>query len=191
MMQILDAPIYSQRDPQWSAEHYGLPQAARASMIGAYGCGITCVAQKLTLLGFATTPLQVQQRLAAQRGFRSGGTWNFIDWSRVPIAFPQLKYLGRHDVQGNGPAPQRIMDAINLRVQLNDFTIIYVDAQRYQAGLQQHFVLVVGVMESGALIVANPWSGQMQDLRPYADTDAQAVRGLIMLDLNIDRSKAI
>jgi hypothetical protein len=190
-MPILDAPVYSQRGDPWSGEHYGLPQAAKTSRIGSYGCGITCIAQKLTVLGITTTPLQVQQRLAAMRGFKTGGTWNFIDWARVPVAFPQLKYLGRNDVPGRGPAPLRIMDAINLRVQLNDPPIIYVDAQRYVSGLQQHFVLVVSVMQSSALTVANPWNGQMQDLRPYADTDIQAVRGLIMLDLNIDRSKAI
>ena len=190
-MQILDAPVYSQRDKPWAAEHYGLPQAARSSVIDAYGCGITTIAQKLTLLGFATTPLQVQQQLAAARGFKVGGSWNFIDWARVPSIFPQLKYLGRSDVQGNGPAPKRIMDAINLRVQLNDPPIIYVDAERYKGGLQQHFVLVVSIAQSGTLIIANPWNGQVQDLRAYADTDAQAVRGLIMIDLNIDRSKAI
>jgi hypothetical protein len=190
-MKILDAPVYSQRDKSWAAEHYGLPQAAHTSTIGAYGCGITCIAQKLTLLGFQTTPLQVQEKMSAMRGFRAGGSWNFINWSRVPVVFPQLKYLGRHDVPGSGPAPKRIMDAINLRVQLNDPPIIYVDAERYRGGLQQHFVLVVSVAQSGALIVANPWNGQVQDLRAYADTDAQAVRGLILLDLNIDRSKAI
>ncbi|CAG0933605.1 hypothetical protein TFLX_03128 [Thermoflexales bacterium] len=189
-MNILEAPVYSQRDPLWVKNHYGLPRAATSSTIGAYGCAITCIAQKLTLLGFTTTPLEVQARMAANQGFKRGGSSNFVDWPRIPLLFPQLKYLGRHDL-GSAPAPKRIMDAINLRVQLNDPPIIYVDAERYKGGLQQHFVLAVSIAQSGTLIIANPWNGMVQDLRPYADTDAQAVRGLIALDLNIDRSKTI
>ncbi len=188
-MRILDAPVYSQRDPQWARIHYGLMQASVNSTIGAYGCGITCIAQKLTLLGFPKTPIQVQEALAAMRGFKPFGTFNFVDWARVPVVFPQLRYLGRHDL-GEVPAPKRVMDLIALRLQLNDPPIIYVDAQRYVGGLQQHFVLVAGVLEGGALAIANPWTGTVQDLRAYADTDAQAVRGLIMLDLNFNASQA-
>jgi hypothetical protein len=190
LMKILDAPVYSQRDPQWATQHYGLPQAIRSSTIGAFGCAITCIAQKLTLLGFPTTPLQVQAALAAKRGFRAGGTWNFVDWTRVPVVFPQLKYIGRHDMPGNSPTPKRIMDLIMLRMQLNDPVIVYVDAQRYVGGLQQHFVLVVGQMQSGTLSIANPWTGSVQDLRAYHDTDDRAIRGVIMLDQNVDSGKA-
>jgi hypothetical protein len=187
---ILDAPVYSQRDPAWAKEHYGLPRAAASSLIGAYGCAITCIAQKLTLLGVTTTPLQVQQQMAARGAYKNYGSFNFVDWARVPVVFPQLRYLGREDV-ATPKAPQRIMDLINLRLTLNDAPIIYVDAERYVLGLQQHFVLVVSTLESGALLVANPWNGTLQDLRPYADTDAQAVRGLINLHWNFDPGKAI
>ncbi|MGV0974490.1 MAG: hypothetical protein ACOYBO_01025 [Azonexus sp.] len=189
-MNILDTPVYSQRDPKWAKEHYGLSRAANSSMIGAYGCAITCIAQKLTLQGVATTPLEVQQKMAARGAFKNFGTFNFVDWSKVPVVFPQLKYVGRNDVT-SPVAPQRIMDSITLRLQRNDPPIIYVDAERYVLGLQQHFVLVVSTLESGALLVANPWNGTLQDLRPYADTDARAVRGLMLLDLNFDASKAI
>jgi hypothetical protein len=187
---ILDAPVYSQRDLKWAKEHYGLPRAANSSTIGAYGCAITCIAQKLTLLGIATTPPEVQQKMVARMAFKNFGTFNFVDWSKVPVVFPQLRYLGRQDVT-TVRAPQNVMDSINLRLQLNDAPIIYVDAERYVGGLQQHFVLVVSVTDSGTLLVANPWNGQVQDLRAYADTDAQAVRGLMLLDLNFDASKAL
>jgi hypothetical protein len=189
-VKILDAPVYSQRDPAWAKERYGLPRAARTSTIGAYGCAITCIAQKLTLLGITTNPLQVQQQMAARGAYKNFGTFNFVDWSKVPVVMPQLRYLGREDVT-TPKAPQRIMDLIDLRLQLNDPQIIYVDAERYVGGLQQHFVLVVARAESGALLITNPWNGLVQDLRAYADTDAQAVCGVIRLQFNFDPGKAI
>jgi hypothetical protein len=189
-VKILDAPVFSQRDLKWAKEHYGLPRAAVSSTIGAYGCAITCIAQKLTLLGLLTTPLEVQQKMAARGAFKNFGSFNFVDWSKVPVVFPQLRYLGRQDVTTLS-APQSVMDLIDLRLQLNDPPIIYVDAERYVGGLQQHFVLVVGRMQSGALTIANPWTGTIQDLRAYADTDAQAVRGLINLYTSFDASKAL
>lgn len=189
-MKILDAPVYSQRDAPWAGEHYGLPQAARSSTIDKFGCGITCIAQKLTLVGFLTTPIEVQRALAQRQAFKPYGSFNFIDWAKVPLVYPQLKWMGRSDVT-TPRAPQRVMDQITLGLLKNDYPILYVDAQRYVAGLQQHFVLVIGQMESGDLLIANPWNGQVQDLRPYADTDAQAVRGLLRLDLNVDPAKAM
>lgn len=189
-MNIMDAPVYSQRDPQWAKEHYGLQRASVRSTIGAYGCAITCIAQKLTLQGLTTTPLEVQQKMAAGLAFKNFGSFNFVDWSRVPVVFPMLKYLGRNDVT-TPIAPKRIMDLIELRLQLSDPPIIYVDAERYVGGLQQHFVLVVSRMKSGTLTIANPWTGTVQDLRAYADTDARAVRGLMLLDVNFDASKAL
>lgn len=47
-------------DPKWADDHLGLPQAAALSTIGRYGCAITAIAQKSTLIGFPTTPPMVQ-----------------------------------------------------------------------------------------------------------------------------------
>lgn len=180
---------YSQRDPQWAAEHYGLPQAAAQSTIGAYGCGITAIAQKLTQLGFQTTPPEVQRALAAGRGFKPSGTFNYIDWVRVPLIYPQLAYHGREDYP-NRPLPLRILEMIYSRLLRNEPVVIYVDASRYERGLQQHFVLAISTLESGDLIVANPWTGTAQTLRAYGQTDAIAVCGAIWLDLKFDAGAA-
>jgi len=182
--------IYSQRDPRWADQHYGLPAADGTSTIGAYGCGITAIAQKLALLGFPTTPLEVQAELLRVNGFRRGGSNNFVDWSRVPMAYPQLHYNGRGDYP-NTPVPLSVMEMIYGRLLRNEPVVLYVDAQRYERGLQQHFVLAISTLKSGDLVIANPWNGQTQDLRPYGATDRIAMCGVILLDLKFDARKAI
>lgn len=181
--------IYSQRDPRWAAEHYGMSLAARSSTIGAYGCAITCIAQKLTMLGWPTTPIDVQRSLAAQRGFQARGTFNFVDWWNVPVAYPQFQYNGRHD-HPNTPVPARIMELIHDRLSRSEPVIIYVDASPYEDGLQQHFVLATGTLQSGGIGIMNPWNGKMQDLRAYGRTDEIAICGVILLDLKFNARKA-
>ena len=178
----MSVTVYSQRDPVWAGDHLGLPQAAAGSTIGAYGCAITCIAQKLTLLGFPTTPPQVQSRLLQFRAFKIGDTNNLVDWPKVPLAYPQLQYNGRGDYFTGKPTPQRAMMQIADRLLMTDPVIIYVDASQYEKGLQQHFVLVTSALESGALIIHNPWNGKIQTLQPYGRTDAIAVCGVILLD---------
>lgn len=180
---------YSQRDPRWANQHYGLPNAAPTSTIGAYGCAITCIAQKLTILGFPTTPPDIQKEL--QRvGAYTAQSHNFVDWVRVPLIYPQFRYNGRVDYTDQRPASARIMNLIRTTVNSGDPVIVYVDASAYQAGLQQHFVLVIGEMDSGDLAIANPWNGQIQSLRPYGKTDPIAIRGVKWLSLNLDLARA-
>lgn len=183
--------LFCQRNPLWAGDHLGLPQASALSTIGDYGCGLGSIARKLTLLGFPTTPPDVQAALLRVDGFRHDQTLNLINWSRVPLAYPQFKYAGRGDYYTGKPTPASAMAMITDRLLRNDPVIIYVDASKYQKGLQQHFVLVQAVMKSGDLVIANPWNGKVQDLRDYDTTDALAVCGIILLDLKFDASKAI
>lgn len=185
----LDA-LFCQRNPVWAGDHLGLPQASDLSTIGAYGCGISSLARKLTLLGFPTTPPEVQAALLRVAGFRSDQTRNLISWSRVPFAYPQLRYSGRGDYYTGKPTPASAMKLITDRLERGDPVIIYVDASKYEQGLQQHFVPVVGQSETGELLIDNPWNGKRQTLRPYDTTDALAVCGIILLDVNFDASKA-
>jgi len=190
-MPAVSTTVYSQRDPQWAGLHLGLPQAAAGSTLGEYGCAVTAIAQKLTLIGFPTTPPMVQSRLLQFRAFRIGGTNNLVDWPKVPLAYPQLQFNGRGDYFTGKPTPQRAMLQITDRLLMNEPVIIYVDASQYEKGLQQHFVLVTSVLQSGALLIHNPWNGKIQTLEPYGKTDPIAVCGIILLDKRFDASKAI
>lgn len=175
--------VYSQRDPRWALEHCGLPAASKASTIGAYGCGITAIAQKLSILGWPTTPLDVQRRLLQFRAFKPEGTFNFIDWPKVPLAYPQLQFNGRGDYFTGKPTPQRAMAQITDRLVMNEPVIIYVDASAYEQGLQQHFVLASSILKGGEILIHNPWNGKIQTLQFYGKTDAIAVCGIILLDV--------
>lgn len=181
--------VLSQRDRRWADEHYGLPAAAKTSTIGDFGCGITCIAQKLTLLGWPTDPQEVQNRLLHFRAFKAMDTFNYIDWTKVPIAYPQFQYNGRADTP-NSAAPVRVMHLITDRLVMANPVIIYVDARPYERGLQQHFVLATSTLESGDLMIHNPWNGKIQDLRAYGRTDAIAVCGVILLDPNVSARQA-
>jgi hypothetical protein len=183
-------PIYSQRDGRWASIHYGLEQASRMSTIGMYGCGITAIAQKLTMRGVVVTPLEVQERFDRLVCFRHYGFYNFIDWEKVGLAYPQLVYNGRYDAPAGQPAEWRIMELLRSRLERDETTIIYVDANRYALGLQQHFVLAIGRGLNGAIEVANPWNGLRQSLRPYDDKDEMAVRGVVLVDWVAGRMKA-
>lgn len=183
----MSVEIYSQRDPLWASDHLGLPQASRLSTIGDYGCAITAIAQQRTLLGFPTTPPEVQATLLQAGAFRLDQTLNLVSWPRVPVAYPQFQYNGRHDYPST-PTPARVMTLIRDRLTLGQPTIIYVDASPYVKGLQQHFVLVVGQSETGDLYIYNPWTGRQQDLRPYGRTDPIAICGVILLDPDVGRA---
>lgn len=187
---MIATTIYSQRDPRWANDHLGLPQASELSKIGAYGCAITAIAQKLTLLGFPTTPPDVQHALEAGKAFKAYDTFNYVDWARIPIVYPQLMYNGREDYPST-PTPARVMEMIYSRLLRNDPVVIYVDASQYERGLQQHFVLAIGTLEGGDITIANPWNGQMQTLRPYGKTDPIAICGLKWLDLKFDEARAL
>jgi len=175
--------VYSQRNPLWSDKHCGLPAAAKTSTLGDYGCGLTAIAQKLTLLGWPTTPPEVQDRLLHFRAFKPEGSFNFIDWPKVPLAYPQFQFNGRGDYFTGKPTPQRAMAQITDRLLMNEPTIIYVDASAYEKGLQQHFVLASSILKGGEMLIHNPWNGKIQTLQAYGKTDAIAVCGVILLDV--------
>lgn len=123
------------------------------------------------------------------RAFKVGDTNNLVDWPKVPLAYPQLQYNGRDYFTGK-PAPQRAMMQIADRLLEDPMVIDTVDASQYEAGLQQHFVLVTSVLQSGALIIHNPWNGKIQTLQPYGKTDPIAVCG-ITPDKRYDAGKAV
>jgi len=180
-------PIYSQRDPKWSNFPLGASEAASSSSLGAYGCAVTTIAQKLSIMGFLSTPVLVQTALKVNRAF-GGRTNNLVMWGRVHDAFPQLTYNGRADFP-NAPLPPNVMKMIRDRLAMNNPVIAYVDASQYERGLQQHFVLIEGELESG-FVILNPWNGKRESLRAYGKTDEIAICGCVWLDPTFDRSKA-
>jgi hypothetical protein len=95
-------------------------------------------------------------------------------------------YNGRQDWPVLGrPLPERVLTQIQDRLERGEPAIVYVDANRYLGGLQQHFVLITGLNPQFTWTIINPWNGKLQDLRAYGEPDAMAVRGFIGLDLRV------
>lgn len=179
---VADWPIYSQRDTRWAGKRLGLREAAAGSTLGRYGCAVTALAQKLTIVGVPWTPDRMQDVLLLGGGFRPDASRNLVAWWELPRLFPQFVFNGSADFSSM-PVPEIVMVRIYERLRRNDPVILYVDASPYEEGLQQHFVLATGRLESGEIVIANPWNGKQETLRPYGRTDPQAICGMKWLDL--------
>jgi hypothetical protein len=84
---------YSQTDKQWSKEKLGFSNLT----IGGYGCTITSIANWLQFYGWFINPSQVNQALKDVRGFANDkyGNKALVIWSKVGVAFPQMKHIKR------------------------------------------------------------------------------------------------
>lgn len=181
-------PIYSQRDPEYAGLKLGANEAQKSSTIGDYGCAITSIAQKLSIMGFLSSPVLVQTALKVNRAF-GGRTANLVMWGRVTDAFPQLTYNGRYDKRPlTSPLPAAQMKMIRDRLVSGNPVIVYVDAIPF-GGLDQHFVLIEAELESG-FVILNPWNGKRESLRAYGKTDEIAICGCVWLDPSYDKVKA-
>lgn len=114
--------------------------------------------------------------------FQNWGSYNHVNWARLPIAFPNLHFNGRYDAIAGHPTLPRTMNMIHDRLSANDPVVVYVDASKRALGLQQHFVLAIGERPNGRIEILNPWGGLRQDLSAYDSPDNNAIRGAIWLD---------
>ena len=152
-----------QRDPRWLKAHLGLPSAGADSTIGDYGCVITCLAMLANVpIGKNTvTPLDMNAALVTINGFASG---NLIMWSRVPLAFPALKFFDFYTT------PKPLIDVdfarIDSRLVKGIPVIVCVDFSP-KAGVQTHYVLIVswiGELKEHHYVIHDPWFNETAPL---------------------------
>ena len=173
------APLLSQNNAIWSRQLLGFSRRT----LGTHGCGVTCLTMLLNSVTQTThySPLTVNSALRERSAFC--GPWsNYVDWPVVPSIWPCLSYKGRLDCPDT-PASKSALNEIDRRLNIGLPVIIYVDASP-ETGLQQHFVLVVGITEDGDnYIVNNPWRGTQHLLCPqYSTPIAVAVCGILFYD---------
>lgn len=79
----------SQRDPRWASKKLGFSNLT----IGGYGCTLTCLTMLLRYVygDGSLTPDIVNDRLKEKKAFVGA----LLLWSRVPLAFPKLKWVWR------------------------------------------------------------------------------------------------
>lgn len=168
----------SQRDPCWSSVRLGY--STEGQTIGSHGCLITALAMWLNSFQDASA-LQFTPTIVNADLMRTKNGYvitNLVNFGALRNVYPQIVYGGRIDCPLD-PAPLGEIDAMLAR---GLPVIVYVDANRYVGGVQQHFVLVTGSVGNDYAI-ANPWNGKIQTLTPiYGDTAAHAVCGIIKFE---------
>lgn len=127
MSSFFTAHLYGQLDSRWSSQLLGFSKTT----IGKSGCAITAVGNLHNLIfGTDFTPSEVNTRLKAVKAF-SGA---LILWARVPLAFPQLKFVSRDWNYNNAV----VWSFINVSPKLP----IIIDVKPRL--IPQHFVVFIG-----------------------------------------------
>ncbi|OGT28083.1 MAG: hypothetical protein A2Z17_07145 [Gammaproteobacteria bacterium RBG_16_66_13] len=155
---VLPIQALSQRNPVWANQTLGFGRVT----LGTHGCAVTVLAMLLNCLNPHPDPSNSPNPL-----FYTPTTVNHA--------------LRAHDAF-TGPLRNFVIDR---RLETNLPVIAYVDAKLKEPGLQQHFVLIVGVedAERGIYLINDPWFGDQALLCPrYGVTPAQAIAGLILFD---------
>jgi hypothetical protein len=125
----------------------------------------------------------MQNILAKSGGYKNG---NLVDWPKLPGIFTSLKFSGRADyfyTDVTHHIDLAGMARVTASLDLARPVILYVDASEREPGLQQHFVLGLSRMESGGIVIGDPWDGEIKLLSTaYGQSDMAAIKGLIWLN---------
>lgn len=143
---MLDVPTYSQRDPRWKNNKLGFSNLT----IGGYGCLVTALSALIThITGTPHTPDRVNEDLKKAKAF-SGA---LLIWSRVPIAYPQLKWIWRGYNYNNWQ--------VSTYVYIRKLPVL-VEVNASKIGASKHWVLFVGDRK-----MLDPWIGKIEPTSKY------------------------
>jgi hypothetical protein len=143
---MFDVPTFSQRDPRWRAKKLGNSNLT----IGGYGCLLTSLSALISYVtGTEHTPDKVNDDLKKAKAF----TGALLIWSRVPIAYPQLKWINRAYNYSN----LAVWTTINLRK-----VPVCVEVNGAKIGAPRHWVLFVGDKK-----MLDPWVGKIENTTKY------------------------
>ena len=138
---------YSQRDNRWKDIKLGFSNLT----IGGYGCLITSIGNAID-----TTPDVVNTQLKKVNGFAPADPVNqpkiktLVDWTKINLAFPHLKFVWRSKVYDN--------KAVLSQIKRNGFCVVEVRTWN----LQKHWVLFIGNQK-----MIDPWYGAIRSTSSY------------------------
>jgi hypothetical protein len=143
------------------------------------GCLVHCVARLLQ-----KPVLEVHDRLKQFNCFFADGTGDvcLLDLTKVPIAYPNLEYLGKQ-VFDQEKALEYIKQAGGL--------IVEVDGNSIMAGTQQHFVFFVGggVLEDplGGVVRKTSYYKNIISIRPFKikEDNANLIKKIVDLETSL------
>ena len=138
-----------QRNPKWGKMKLGFSNLE----IEDYGCTLTCLTMLINYLeGSNYTPDYVNGKLKQAKAF----TGALIIWSRVPIAFPVLKFIKR----GHNYSNLEVSNYIYLKK-----LPVMVEVNADSIGGLYHWVLFVGDRK-----IIDPWRGTIRSTSTYPTT---------------------
>lgn len=147
----LAIPPLCQRDPRWKDKKLG---TSTVSTLGNYGCTLTSLCMALRYFGKDTLPDKLNDDLVKIKGFSQG---TLLAWGAVPQLYPDITLDWANDYIEcpNVPAP---LDKIDKLLDEKIPVIVKVDFSP-DAGLQDHWVLIIG-KENNSYLINDPWSGE-------------------------------
>jgi hypothetical protein len=138
----------SQRDDRWKLKTLG----TGSGTIGNYGCLLTCHSMLLTYFGHELLPDVLNEVYKSKGVFDQGNLINF--WAAA-TCFDDIK-VGEYYNCYNDPCDlSKIDNQLNKKMPV----IAMVDFAP-TAGVQTHFVLIIGKTEDNHYIINDPWTGE-------------------------------
>ncbi len=136
----------NQRDARWKNKYLGFSKLT----IGNYGCTITCLTMLINFVEGKNYGVdEVNDKLKTAKAFQGA----LLIWSRVPLAFPSLKWVKR------GYNYNNIEVAFNVYV--NDMPVM-VEVNGAKIGASKHWVLFTGSGKAN-----DPWFGKVISTSMY------------------------
>lgn len=161
-MKINITPL-SQRDERWKSVKLGFGTGTT----GNYGCIITDIAMNLGI-----TPDIVNEKLKTVQAF-TGKSKNLVDWTRVPMVFPQLSWEGKKE-------KPVLLSEIDGLLEQGKAVILRVEADEIGTPKGTHFVLAIG-KEGDDYLVNDPWSGdQVKLCERYSEAGSRKPQDVIL-----------
>lgn len=129
----------SQRDPRWAKKTLGFSKL----LIGGYGCTITSLAMLLSRVENREVRVdEVNDKLKSVKAFQGA----LLIWSRVPLAYPSIKFVKRAYNYSN------VDVAFNIYVKS---VPVMVEVNGAKIGAARHWVLFIGSGKAN-----DPWTGK-------------------------------
>lgn len=128
--------MLSQRDPRWAHKRIGRTNLT----LGTHGCTLTCIAQVL-----GTSPDKVADRLYQVSALQGA----LVIWTRLQIAYPELKFVWR------GYSWNEVV--VETAIETHGFCLVEVDFDSNSRTPDRHWVLLT---PQGSL---DPWVGGIKN----------------------------
>lgn len=156
----------SQKDIRWSRKRLG----EGTGTIGTYGCLLTCHAMMLTYYGHEFLPDVLNEVYKTKEVFDLKTLINFWAAANVFGDINADEFYNCYDEPCD-------LSKIDAQLEKKQPVIALVDFSP-TAGVQTHFVLIIGKTEDGAYLINDPWTGETYFFHAKYGEPARYIYGL-------------